>query len=68
MLPAVLPGCNASGLANALTPRGGYRRIADLAYGPLPRQRLDLYLPAGAGPKPPPPLVVFIHGGNWRTG
>ena len=67
LLPAALPGCDAAGLANALTPRRGYALAADLAYGPLPRQRLDLYLPAGTGTGTPP-LVVFIHGGNWWTG
>jgi acetyl esterase/lipase len=69
LLPTGCGGCNATALANALTP-GGYRRIADLAYGTLPRQRLDLYLPAetGKGAPPSPPLVVFIHGGNWREG
>ena len=68
LLPsAALPGCDAAGLANALTPRGGHRRVVDLAFGPLPRQKLDLYLPAVAGPEAPP-LLVFIHGGNWRMG
>src|SRR5688572_13375947 len=33
----------------------------DLAYGPHPRQRLDLF-PAGAGA----PLLVFLHGGYWQ--
>jgi acetyl esterase/lipase len=66
LLPAALGGCDAAGLANALTPGRGHKRIADLAYGELPRQRLDLYLPVGTAA--PPPLVVFIHGGNWREG
>ncbi|MCP5154155.1 MAG: alpha/beta hydrolase [Ectothiorhodospiraceae bacterium] len=34
----------------------------DLAYGPGARERVDLYLPSGAGPHP---LVVFYHGGAW---
>ena len=63
-----LGGCGPAGLANALTPGGGYERTAGLAYGLLPRQRLDLYLPAAAASTAPPPLVVFIHGGNWRQG
>ncbi len=42
--------------------------MADLAYGTLPRQRLDLYLPAGSGTTTAPPLVVFFYGGNWRAG
>ncbi|MBD0271758.1 MAG: alpha/beta hydrolase [Acetobacteraceae bacterium] len=52
-----------------MTPNNGGRRIAGLAYGPLPRQRLDLYLPAaGDGAAAAPPLVVFFPGGNWQGG
>ncbi|GAA0583183.1 alpha/beta hydrolase [Craurococcus roseus] len=66
-LPAAwLPACGPADLANALTSSGGGRRVADLAYGPLPRQRLDLYLPAGAGEATP--LLAFFHGGNWQQG
>jgi acetyl esterase/lipase len=32
------------------------------AYGPEPRQKLDLFLPAGR----PEGLIVFVHGGFWR--
>lgn len=64
-LPAACCGCSPTGLANALTP-GGYKRTADLAYGPLPRQRLDLYFPSGV--RADTPLVVFFYGGNWRQG
>ncbi len=35
----------------------------DLAYGDEPRQRLDIF-PAG----PMDPVLVFIHGGYWKTG
>jgi acetyl esterase/lipase len=38
---------------------------ADVAYGAEPRQKLDLYLPPAASPAP---LVLFLHGGNWRAG
>ncbi len=34
--------------------------------GCLPSQRFDIYLPAGCGGDLP--LVVWIHGENWRTG
>lgn len=61
------PGCSAAGLANALAPRGGYAVRRDLAYGPDPRHRLDLYLP-DAPAAPGVPLVVFFHGGNWEAG
>ncbi|MCW1956910.1 MAG: alpha/beta hydrolase [Roseobacter sp.] len=34
----------------------------DVAYGPSPRQRLDLFRPEGAAKG----LLVFVHGGFWR--
>ncbi len=37
------------------------RARLDMAYGPHPRQRLDLFQPEGA----PQGLVVFVHGGYW---
>lgn len=36
----------------------------DVAYGPHPRQRLDVYLPAQA----PAAVVVFVHGGGFVAG
>jgi acetyl esterase/lipase len=44
---------------------GAARR--DLAYGPHPRQKLDLFLPRGARGGALP-LLVFIHGGGWMNG
>jgi acetyl esterase/lipase len=38
--------------------------VADIAYGPDPAQRLDLYEP-GPGIHP---LIVWIHGGGWVGG
>jgi acetyl esterase/lipase len=46
----------------------GVEAHRDIIYSQRDRQRplmLDLYLPAGANPKP---LVIWIHGGGWRTG
>lgn len=63
---AMLPACSPLGLVDALTPRDGYRLEADLPYGPLPRQRLDLYRPDR--PKPGAPTVVFFYGGAWEFG
>ncbi|MBP0464136.1 alpha/beta hydrolase [Roseomonas sp. PWR1] len=68
-LPAAavaLAGCDAAALADRLTPRLGYAQRVDLAYGPLPRHRLDLYLPDGM--RADSPLLVFLHGGGWRSG
>lgn len=64
LLATLLGACSATGIAEALTPRAGTRRVADLAYGPAARQRLDLYLPAEA----PRALLVFFYGGGWRSG
>jgi acetyl esterase/lipase len=45
------------------------RELPDRAYGPDPKQALDLYVPAldstGAGR---PPIAVFVHGGVWAMG
>ena len=43
----------------------GARVLRDLAYGPDPRQRYDLYLPARAAHAP---LLFYVHGGGWRRG
>lgn len=37
------------------------RAKLDIAYGPAPRNRFNLFLPEGA----PKGLVVFVHGGFW---
>lgn len=43
----------------------------DLAYGPGPRDRLDLFLPrnvsAGSAGNSTVPLLAFIHGGYWQV-
>ena len=41
----------------------GSRARLDLAYGPAPRNRLDLFLPDAA----PQGLAVFVHGGYWMA-
>lgn len=40
--------------------------LADLRYGPRPREVLDVILPER--PKAGAPLHVFVHGGYWRSG
>ena len=39
----------------------------DIAYGPEPRQQLDIYLPKGRALKAAP-VLLFLHGGRWRAG
>lgn len=49
--------------AAAFRAAAGARAEIDIACGPGPRQRYDLFHPAGAASG----LVVFIHGGYWRA-
>jgi len=43
----------------------GARAERDLAYGPAPEQRLDVYIPEGANNAP---ILVMVHGGAWMLG
>jgi acetyl esterase/lipase len=64
-----LAGCERLGFLAANLPAvfGPYKRLADIAYGSDPLQRLDVYAPEGAAVEPRP-VVVFWHGGRWREG
>jgi acetyl esterase/lipase len=62
MLPA---GCSGLGALDALTPTGSYTATTDIAYGALPRQKLDVYRPPEPGPHP---VIVFFYGGGWDSG
>jgi acetyl esterase/lipase len=48
--------------ADAFRQALGKRADLDLAYGPSPREKLDLFLPDA----PPKGVVVFVHGGYWH--
>lgn len=61
-----LPGCSALGALDAVVPRDTYEGRAGLAYGDLPRHRLDAYLPLQRSAATP--LVVFFYGGAWTRG
>lgn len=51
---------------NALAPRAGVTRIADLAYGDGPRHLADIYAPSPV--RPGAPIMVFFYGGGWEEG
>jgi len=65
-MAALLTGCSATGALNALVASDTYQGEQGVAYGPDPRQKLDVYKPLGnvAGA----PVVVFFYGGNWSAG
>jgi arylformamidase len=54
--------------ASSAEARSGLRADLDLAYGPGPRHRYDLFHAGGAAGAGPAPLVVYIHGGYWQRG
>ena len=65
-LAAGLAACSPLTAINALSSGSASQVTRGLAYGPLPRQKLDVYAPKiRTGPVP---VVVFFYGGNWTTG
>lgn len=48
-------------------PTDGVTRILDLAYGPDPRHRLDVYAPSAPAPTDRP-VIVVVHGGGFIRG
>ena len=66
LLAAGLVACRPLGALNALSSGSASQLTPNLSYGPLPRQKLDVYAPKGhAGLSP---VVVFFYGGNWSSG
>jgi len=62
----LLSACQPFGLINLLVPKSGYDVQRGLAYGPDPRQKLDIYRPHGL--KGPAPVLLFFYGGSWQSG
>ena len=61
-----LGGCSGVDVLNALAPTGDLTITRDVAYGPNPRHRLDVYRPQHA--RKSLPVVVFLYGGSWQSG
>lgn len=68
LLPLALGACSPLKTLNALSAADSHTRVPDVAYGPLPRQRLDIYRPAGSAPEGGWPVAVFFYGGSWNRG
>ena len=66
--PPLLPPAHEAPLPPARPAAGGVRLVPGVPYAAIPGVRpleLDLWLPEGDGPYP---VVLFLHGGGWRTG
>ena len=68
LLALTLPACSALGAFNSVVPKDAAASVVgqDIAYGPLARQKLDIYAPAGD--ITPAGIVVFVYGGSWNSG
>ena len=66
LFTSLLAGCSALSPVNWLVPNEGYQQPETQAYGDLPRQQLDIYLPQKLASQAP--VVVFYYGGSWRNG
>jgi acetyl esterase/lipase len=64
-----LAACSPLTALNTLSPRDPASRAGrDIAYGDLPRQKLDVYTPHRAAGTGPAPVLVFFYGGSWNSG
>ena len=71
LLAFVNAACSPINTLNVLVPNGSYTLQKDIAYGDLPRQKLDVYQPklvAKQNDGKPPPVVLFYYGGSWESG
>lgn len=65
LVASLLSGCSGLATLNAALLAQDYPVATDIAYGPAPRQRLDIHRPEnGTGH----PVVVFFYGGGWKNG
>jgi acetyl esterase/lipase len=62
----LLLGCSRYQVLDALVPRCGYTQSVNITYGPMPREKLDVYQPNNA--KPGKSIVIFFYGGYWQFG
>ncbi len=59
-------GCSSLSTLNAVVPDGNSTRVANIQYGALAKQQLDIHQPAYL--KTNAPVILFFYGGRWQTG
>ena len=67
-LAVAFAACSPIGAINALVRTDTYRASEGVAYGPLPRQKLDVFTPVTPAPASGWPVAVFFYGGFWTSG
>lgn len=65
-LLGLIGGCSPAALLNTTVSRKGYELESDIPYGPLPRQKLDVY--TAEQPRADGRSVIFFYGGSWESG
>jgi acetyl esterase/lipase len=66
---STLPACvdvSPVDVLNSVIPETGYELKVDVLYGSLPRQKMDIYVPAK--PAESSRTIIFVYGGAWREG
>lgn len=66
LLSLALAACSTG--INFLKPSSTHVLTEGVSYGPLARQKLDVYRPSSAAPAGGWPVVVFFYGGSWNWG
>jgi acetyl esterase/lipase len=67
-IATALAACSPIRTLNALAPSSTHTLTEGVAFGPGPRDKLDVYTPAGSAPEGGWPVVVFFYGGSWNKG
>jgi len=65
---ALTTACSPVKTLNAIIPESGYQLTPNVAFGSLPRQKLDIYVPRNLPKGSKAPVVIFYYGGGWDTG
>ncbi|MES2580154.1 MAG: alpha/beta hydrolase [Pseudomonadota bacterium] len=62
--------CSPIKILNAVVPESTYRLQSTVAYGDLPRQKLDIYVPnqLASSNSTVRKVVIFFYGGSWDSG
>ncbi len=68
LLALGMAACAPTATLNMLASGDSHAVQAGVAYGPLPRQKLDVYVPTTPAPPGGWPVVVFFYGGSWNRG